>query len=272
MSEDAHSDGKVVGDFCAIRTGPSEKCKKDGNNYVDNCTPPPVGWATFTFVQGTEKRVDKPFEAHHVLCVACVTKFIADCGDLKTVVEQTKWCINAALNMFAMPLWGHTIKYYCSDFVGITKENVKDKLTDETLFTVNAAPLFQNIPMHDYDHNSKKGYKQEIDGKMKELADQVKQTAKEDHKAAVKELAAELDGWSTHFKAELTRRGSTRCGGTHEAWKKGIDEPDSDWYKPFSMADDDNEAKRSFPAAGGKSPVWNKIKALVDALGRWGAT
>ena len=249
-----HSEGVKVSEFCALRT---EKCPC-GNEYQKNCTPAPVGWGMFTFVQGRKKRVDKKFEAHHLLCVACVTEFLAKKPAIVPVVEQTKWCINATTNLFAMPLWGHTIQWYCN-LAGGGIFNMSDTM-----------PPFQNIPMHDYDHNSEKGYKFEIDRDMKKLAKQIEEKQEENHEAAVKELKAQLVALSNKWRATLQTRGASRSGGTHAAWYLGMREPQSKWYLPFSMADDANAEERTFPATGlDPGKLAEKIQRLVDALTKW---
>ena len=204
--------------------------------------------------------VMKKHEAHHLLCIASVTKFIGFKASITQVVEQTTWCINATTNMYPMPLWGHTIKHYCNLAAG------------GALRGMVPPPLFANTPQHDYDHNSTGGYKDEVDKEMEAIANTIEEKAAESHEAAVAELKARLDGMSNTFRSTLVTRGSTRCGGTHKAWEKGSEKPESDWYLPFSMADDVIAQKRTFPAPGFDSKVANKIKRLVNALGTWGTT
>lgn len=274
MAQGGHSEGIEVGQFCAVRT---DKCSLHENEYQKNCTPKPTGWQDYSFKQGKKQEVVKKHEAHHLLCVACVTEFIGKDAKIKVIVKQTNWCINDEVNMFAMPLWGHTIKWYCNawkDF-DIDADDVGDLLEAGDLFTQHRAPKFKNIPQHDYDHNSEKGYKQEIDIDMRALAAEIAKIAKKNHKAAVDNLKKRLESLSEHYRTELQRRGSERCGGTHEAWKTGMKnpEPDSGWYEPFSMANDGNADPRTFPAPGtDPSKLANKIKRLVEALGRWGST
>jgi hypothetical protein len=189
--------------------------------------------------------------------VASVTAILGKNEKIENVVKQTKWCINAKQNMFAMPLWGHTIKWYCN--LAESGEFLSRK----------KGPKFENIPQHDYDHNSKKGYKSEVDDALTLIADEIQQLAEEDHDAAVKELKAALDDLSSDCRAALNERGK-RAGGTHNAWKQGSDDPISNWYLPFSMAA--SATKRYFPAPGiaKSSKLGNKIKRLARALQRWG--
>ena len=256
----SHSDGIKEKDsnFCALR---ADKCPcPQKNEYQKNCDPPPKGWATYFFWQGRKMGVPKKHEAHHLLCIASVTKFVAIKQSIKQVVKQTEWCINAKKNMFAMPLWGHTIKYYCNLPVG------------GALLTQIPPPRFKNIPQHDYDHNSAGGYKSEVDTKMIDLAQTIQEKAEESHEVAVAALKKALDDLSEEFRSTLTTRGSTRCGGTHKAWQQGSEKPESNWYLPFSMASDTVADKRSFPAPGFDGKLADKIKRLVTALGKWGPT
>lgn len=86
----------------------------------------------------------KIFEAHHVACVAPVSAFIAGDSALKDVVHQTTWCINKPSNMLAMPLWGHTVKWYCQITAASDVVNID---------AAQQAPPFKNIPQHNFDHN-----------------------------------------------------------------------------------------------------------------------
>ena len=258
-----HSEGVKVNKFCALR---KDKCPC-GNEYQKNCTPAPTGWDSYTFWQGTKEGIMKRHEAHHLLCIASVTEFLGIKESIQKIVEQTTWCINANTNMLPMPLWGHTIKWYCN-------------LAASGAFIANPpAPPFQNIPQHDYNHNSKGGYTSEVSEEMKELARSVEEQAEENHEAPGENLKGRLDGLSERFRTTLRTRGSTRSGGTHNAWQMGLKDAQSaaglttsKWYMPFSMAADGAVEERSFPAPGFDSKVASKIKRLVAALGKWGAT
>ena len=249
-----HSKGVKKGKFCALR---KKKC--DHNAYQENCTPAPTGWSTFSFLQGKKRIKPKVFEAHHLLCIACVTEFIGKDERIYSIVKQTDWCINSTTNMFAMPIWGHTIKWYCDVETSGLKLNERIKSNLE-------APPFVNVPQHDYDHNSENGYTSEVDEKMIKLAQQIQKKAKQDHEAAVELLQTQLNNLSNKFRTKLQSRGSSRCGGTHKAWEKGKKEPDSDWYLPFSMADDGNVNPRSFPTSDFNGTVAEKIQSLVQAF------
>lgn len=253
---EGHSEGVKQDQFCALR---KETCPC-GNTYQTNCKDPDPNKAPKWdyFVQGRKQRVAKNYEAHHLLCIASVTQFIGKKKEILDIVKQTQWCINTEKNMLAMPLWGHTIKWYCDiSLKGILKDQ------DE-------APPFKNLPHHDYDHNSKLGYKKaEVDTELQKLADQIQKIAK-NHEVAIKELKKELDNLSDRFRRLLRLRGTVRCGGTHNAWKNGEKRPD-DWYLPFSMASSGAAEKRTFPTIDDAGTVANKIRRLVEALGKWGA-
>lgn len=254
---ESHSKGIDQGEFCAVRTNPQAKCKcASPNNYIAN--------SNITgdyFLQGSRKRVEKKFEAHHLLCVASATQFLGKNEDIVEIVKKTRWCINAENNMLGMPLWGHTIQHYCDISIGSILQKPK-------------APWFCNVPQHDYDHNSKGGYKSEVDKSMGKLAEQVEALAEEEHKEPEKNLAAALEKTSNKFRTLMANGRGLRTGGTHEAWLKGCKSPNSDWYLPFSMADDGTADKRAFPA-GGMGPdgkVAKKIAKLAKALKKWGST
>lgn len=250
-----HSKGVLKGEFCAVRTGTKSKCKcASPNNYVDN--------SKITgdfFLQGRKKRVEKKFEAHHLVCIASATKFLGKNKDIAEIVKKTRWCINAEDNMLGMPLWGHTIQHYCDLSLG-------------TVLGEPTPPWFCNVPQHDYDHNSTGGYKSEVDKTMTGLAEEVEELAEEEHEEPEKELAAALENASGKFRTLMCADRGFRCDGTHAAWLKGCDEPNSDWYLPFSMADDGVADKRPFPASGMGSggKVANKIARLAEALKQWG--
>jgi hypothetical protein len=262
MAKSKHSPGVRVEAFCAYRTKKCTDPCKTSNKYQENCNPPPTGWEEEFFWQGRKKATEKTFEAHHLLCIASVTEFIGKKREIQDIVKQTEWCINSKTNMYAMPLWGHTIKYYCDLALG-------GKLKDR-----NEGPKFENVPQHDYDHNSKKGYKKNhVDKALKKIANQIEEKAKENHEAAVKQLGEVLDRLSNSFRSMLQAYGA-RSEGTHKAWSTGIKhpEPESGWYLPFSMGSNANAEKRTFPAPDFSGKTAKKIKRLVEAFGKWGAT
>lgn len=259
MSDEKHSKGILVDQFCAKRTGSRSKCKcPSPNNYIKNCDIPDD-----IFLQGQKRKVKKKFEAHHLVCIASATQFLGKDPLLVELIKLTRWCINAKPNMLAMPVWGHTIKHYCNLKTATSRTDVD-------------APWFENIPMHDYDHNSTGGYKSDVDAKMVQLANDLLELAKPPiHETASETVAKQLEDSSKHFKKFLLgRSGGKRVGGTHKAWKKGSKKPESDWYRPFSMARTAVVEKRVFPATGASDSgkVAAKIQALADSIKRWGGT
>lgn len=255
--KESHSEGIDKGEFCAVRTGSQAKCKcASPHNYIESCS---IG--DDYFLQGSKKRVEKKFEAHHLVCIASATQFLGKNDHIAKIVMKTRWCINAENNMLGMPLWGHTIQHYCDLALGSVRQQP-------------IAPWFCNLPQHDYDHNSTGGYKSEVDKAMEKLAEEVEELAEEEHEEPEKNLAKALEGLSDDFRALMSNDRGLRVGGTHEAWLQGSRSPNSDWYLPFSMADDGVADKRPFPAAGMSSDdkVANKIAKLAKALKKWGNT
>ncbi|NND61096.1 MAG: hypothetical protein HKN49_12595, partial [Gammaproteobacteria bacterium] len=222
-----HSEGTEKGKFCAVRKSPRQKCK-DGNEYTkcikDSEKKWDASWGVGTFqdlkfVRGRKKKSHGQFEAHHLLCVASVTEHLCGGGGdspILPILENTEWCINHENNMLTMPLWGHTVKYYCD----LETENIAASVRARSR-EVDLPPPFANTPQHNYDHNSKKGYKKNhVDKAMIKVAKRVQKKADEDHKAAVEDLKATLDNLSKTFKGMLQTLGSQN-GGTHKSWKDG---------------------------------------------------
>ena len=182
--------------------------------------------------------------------------------------------------MKAMPLWGHTIQHYC-DLEDVKYEY---KISDSRVgpwaqvikptqvrFREDAArPDFADIPMHNFGHNSKKGYKWEVDRKLKEVARNIARSTKE-HQEMVEKLKERLDTLSQQFREKLEERGLREVGthgarGTHKGWEIGLKErePSTGWYKPFSM--EKKPRPMTFPMKEGLAgEMGEKIKKLVQA-------
>src|SRR5262245_22480541 len=133
-----HQRGESKGLFCGI---PGRPCAC-GNDYVDICEP---GWSNVTFPRLVKKKTGsstfpKKFEAHHILCVAPIGSETVANTNIDARVRSTQWCINNGSNMLGMPLWGHTVMWYCS--IAASGGSIKATLT---------APPFANIPQHDWD-------------------------------------------------------------------------------------------------------------------------
>jgi hypothetical protein len=268
--KDKHKRGYREAKFCTSPADPP--CKNDGSlpkvagcaHYIDICKPKP-SWDRKGFTHAFRRVVratkidpyvfDKKYEAHHIVCVAPATKELLGNEKIKGAIEQTEWCINNKDNMMAMPLWGHTIKWYCR----VTKAG--GTLVGSTTLS---APPFANIPQHDIDHNSKQGYTSEIQEEMIRIAGDVE---KVDHKLQGKALLEALKEVSKDFRAELKRRGTERKDGTHNAWKLA-QKPTCDphWYEPFSMADDGKFEELGFPVRDFDAKAERWIEKIKDGI------
>ncbi|GAA5182357.1 hypothetical protein GCM10025771_31460 [Niveibacterium umoris] len=244
---DEHQRGAKKGEFCGIPGNPCE-C---GNDYIKICEP---GWSSHTFARLVKAKAgkfafEKKYEAHHVMCVAPVSAEVIAKPAIEGVVKATKWCINNSDNMLAMPLWGHTVMWYCD----ITEDG--GEIKDDS-----PAPPFANIPQHDWDHNCKQGYTWEIEQEAKKLADKLKEMG---HKAQPKNLAGALNALSSRFKTTLATRGG-RKGGTHKMFIDGAS--DSEWCHPFSMASDGKVTSKGFPVRSFDERVAKWIKRIAEAI------
>lgn len=248
----SHSEGDRIKNFCTQR---KTTCKC-GAKYRGNCNPAPSDW---TLTVGGRK-----FEAHHLLCVASVTAYLLREKGILDVVKQTDWCVNEDPNMFAMPLWGHFVKWY---------SNAKHH-TDNGL---PKPPAFADVPCHNYGHNGKNSYKKDVDSWAMNLASQYKSVAKAQHKIKAAELAGKLKSESGNLRARLQNKGKglgkTKIGGivqiaavgngTHAAWVAALDGDTAGWYEPFSMAA--KAAPRDFPLS--KRTIGNLEKRVKALLG-----
>jgi len=234
-------------DDCPI-TEKTDSGKK--KNYVEICDP---RWPKYTYPQYVARDpnpyvYEEKYEAHHILCVASVTEFILGGYGIQGAVGQTTWCINQKLNMLAMPLWGHTVKWYCR--IGKAGGSIlKDKIP----------PPFRNIPQHDISHNL---YQDEVEQLLVQVACHVQD---QDHDIRAQTLKKDLDDLSEHFVGELKDRGK-RKGGTHEGWRLGQTKPDPDpqWCYPFSMAPDYAVDEIAIPSFDEKTEEWiDKIAAAI---------
>jgi hypothetical protein len=198
---------------------------------------------------------NKKYEAHHIVCVAPATELLLGREEIEGAIKQTEWCINNEDNMMAMPLWGHTVKWYCK--VTALGGSVVGS-------SALAAPPFANIPQHDIDHNSKEGYTWEIEEQCKKVG---KKVEKVDHQLQGDALQGALKKMSGDFRAELKRRGSERKGGTHKAWTLA-QKPTSDphWYEPFSMADEGKWTRLGFPVRDFDARTSRWIEKIKDGI------
>lgn len=242
----SHKRGAKTGEFC---TAPgSSKCLC-GNDYRAVCKKiENKEWANFTTMEKQKgkrrRRAKNPFEAHHILCVSCVMKELQTKVGIITVVRQAKWCINKGNNMIALPLWGHTVKWYCDPDESSTK-----------------APPFADRPQHDFDHNKKDGYTHEVSIAVRKMANTIKAQG---HNADPDKIVKALNKASSDFRKKLRERGE-RSEGTHEGWKKGT-KGLPNWYMPFSMAS--AAEVRKFPVRNFNEEKKAWIVRLKDAM--WG--
>jgi hypothetical protein len=233
-----HSEGAQSGSklFCALRT---DQCSPCGNKYKEPCDAEAAGWGKYAQKYKSTAR-ERSHEAHHILCVAAVTgQLIAtDDASVTLVIENTKWCVNDAKNMIALPMWGHTFTWY------VDLDTGKHRNPD--------APAFKDLAQHNYDHGP---YLEEVEKDLVRIADQLKKALKPHPEKPNSTLAAKLDAAITKRKKQLKK------GGTHGAWAKGKKDRDSDWYEPFSMAT--NPSPLTFPFAD--NDLGQRLQALINA-------
>lgn len=245
-----HSRKQVKGEFCGNAASGKCGCSFD-QDYRENCKP---RWKDHEYVQIGARRVKfkKGYEAHHILCVATVGKVLIGGKGISKIIHMTKWCVNRKVNMIAMPLWGHTIKYYC---------DIKAK----TIRKIRKQPPFKNLPQHDWDHNCAGGYRHEVEEELLSLRYSVDENAA-NHTLEAQQLADSLDALSKEFKDRLKARGSRRQGGTHKGWNKGKKDPTSRWFEPFSMARDEHITAKGYPAPDFKDETADKLAWLKKQL------
>lgn len=251
-----HRDDRTKNDlFCAVAADGQCGCEAaDGNkDYKAECKPDKPWLASFDFQWNNKKTGPRQqsYAPHHILCVASIGKLMicATDKDVKPVVNKTNWCANTKRNMVAMPLWGHTVQWYAD----LDEEKLKSSLP--------SAPNFENIPQHDWDHTGKGCYKNELDDEIIKL---VKQIKKSGHDAVDGDLGARLGEMSDDYRGRLEQRGMRGSPkGTHEAWKRGMANPKSDWYLPFSMAIKSAAGRKGFPKLSFSAMVKKKIQWLV---------
>lgn len=248
MNDSEHKRGSKKGKFCAT---PGTPCSPCGNDYIDVCRP---SWSTHTFARLIRRKTgtinfQKTFEAHHVLCVAPVSSEVVAKPGIDAIIAETEWCINNTVNMLAMPLWGHSIVWYCDVVSG-------------TILGSVVPPPFANIPQHDWDHNGRIGYTREVESDLKQIANEIQQQG---HAIKPDNVKGALDALSKKWKGELAVRGA-RLGGTDAGWKLGMASPVSAWCLPFSMASTGNVEKKGFPARRFDEQAARWIKRIAEAI------
>jgi hypothetical protein len=264
---DEHERGDRKHNFCSVPAKPKCSDCPGSKDYIEVCKP--SGWFNHTFMRLVRKKTgdvtfDKKYEAHHMVCVSPVTTQLTTKKGIQSVIAQTVWCINNKKNMIALPLWGHTVMWYCT----ITAED-DDTATDmisDLIKKRRGEPAFADLPQHDWDHNGNGRYTSEVDADCLKLA---KQVAESGHKLKGQDLTDKLDALSNKYKGILKARGN-RCGGTHAAWKQGQKDPESNWGQPFSMASTSKLSKKGFPARSFDKSVAKWIKRIAEAIATGG--
>ncbi|WP_341675042.1 hypothetical protein [Niveibacterium sp. SC-1] len=235
---DEHKRGDKKGKFCGIPGTPCE-C---GNDYIKVCEP---SWSFHTFrrlvrAESGTFGFEKKFEAHHVVCVSPVSSEIIAKPKIDGIIRGTTWCINNKENMLAMPLWGHSVMWYCKITVAGGK------------LDASSAPPFADIPQHDWDHNCRDGYTDEVVAACKDLAAEIES---EGHNVEPDDIKGALDELSSDFKSKLKSRGA-REGGTHKQFVEGG--TSARWGHPFSMATDGKVTSKGYP-----------VKVFDERVARW---
>jgi hypothetical protein len=256
-----HERGDRKHKFCAVPSKPKCEVCDQPKDYIAVCEP---NWLGQTFERRVKAKAGaftfkKKYEAHHLVCVAPVTQELVANTAIEGAIAQTVWCINNEKNMIAMPLWGHTVKYYCT----ITAAQVLLSGTSGAIKSAIEAPPFANIPQHDWDHNCKEGYTWEVEQACKKLAKKIDESG---HELKGESLKGALDQLSDKFRNILTGVRGTRLGGTHAAWQKGQQDPESTWSHPFSMASTSKLTTKGFPIRNFDERVARWIKRIAGAI------
>lgn len=247
MSDGEHSRSKVNNEFCSNAVGGGKCTCATPNSYVDNCKPSPAWDSNDNFWTKNKDKYLASYAPHHIVCVASVGTLIIDAEDKNVpgVVANTRWCVNCEGNMIALPLWGHTIKWYCNLDTAAIDGGIRNP------------PLFENKPQHDYDHGA---YIKELNI---ELKDVVKELNMQGHETNAGQLLAFMNQKMNEFKGFLEDRG-TRGAGTHLEWKNGSGNPN--WFLPFSMASTALATLRGYPNLKFDKLIQKKLNALVAIL------
>lgn len=275
---ESHTAGALEGEFCSQRKDKCDCKNGKGNKYKDACKPS-VDWGKYPqkytkkqkkgqkVIALLFKAVRRAHEAHHIACVASVTKAVTKSTDIENVVRNTPWCVNKKENVIALPMWSHTISWYChfSQIAADSPEALESCIKGSislTNFASDTAPPFANLPQHDYDHAA---YITEVDKALEEIVERIK--AVKGHEKQAEKLKSSLDNLVEDYREILEDRG-LRTGGTHAAWNKGMNERSSDWYLPFSMASNQKAEKRDFPLKdlSCNSTLANKIHEVAMAF------
>ena len=111
-------------------------------------------------------------------------------------------------------------------------------------------------------HYTAGGYCSEVKADISKLWDQIAEAEKK-HVESKNGIKGRLDALSKKWQDKLKARGK-RCGGTHRAWKKGMKDPESGWYLPFSMA---NASATRLAVAGSRGTVAWMLESVWRSRG-----
>jgi hypothetical protein len=260
MAASDHKELEPFGKFCGV-----PGCKH--NDYQKVCKPT---WSSLKYPQRqfnkeTQKpyTIQKSYEAHHLLCVAQINGVVIAEGQergLGEIVSATEWCINKKENMLGMPMWGHTVMWYCNGFKSIVKSTLGQ--VGAVLSERTKAPPFKDLPQHNFGHSGRTlptSYNREVGARLLRIINAIEKS-KSEHTEKIAELISQLNATSELMRTTLKERG-VRSGGTHTCW---LNSPPL-WYAPFSMAQTARPIPH--PKDGGEEMIW-KIQNLAKAL--WG--
>lgn len=184
-----------------------------GRKYRKDCPPDKKTGRKF-------KTGEKPWknQVHHILCDHAIKDFTGVDADtfeyVRNCLMAAVWDINDSKNLVGLPL-------------------------KETYFNSHGKSP-QDLPCHDVDHNTTKGYTDEVKTWLHTNVWNKLRAKKKVHDVDVKKIVKQLDDCTVHFKRVLAGRGG-RNKGTAISYEKRFEESQkSKWYKPFSMAKEPN--------------------------------
>ncbi|MFA7060609.1 MAG: AHH domain-containing protein [Pedobacter sp.] len=243
--ENNHSAGIKVSKFCALRMEICP-CENHYKNVIKG--EEPQEGSSFKFprkvtVEQVSSAIWSSQNAHHIICVASLTKILAKDKKIQKIIKNTVYCVNEESNMIALPLFAHTIYWY-------RKRGNKIE------------PPFSNLPNHDFDHNL---YIDELEDDLKGINGEIKDAGCNNYKPET--LADTLKDLSDKYRQKLNDRGR-RLGGTHKAWgdAKAQESSYKQWYRPFSMASLEAMLGKSFPHRGFQEEVNKKLDSIKEAI------
>jgi len=169
----------------------------------------------------------KPRQSHHVLPVSTLiayqSMYPAEVVEtINAVYKGTKWCANKEPNLIWLPMKGTYTK----------KEN-------ETGTCEKRGPIWDlNLPCHDWDHNCKNGYTDEVISELKrQIWGPIETSMKPNAPCfGAEDLMKAFQDLENEFRDKLVDRGQRKVkskAGTRAAIEN---EGTADWWLPFSMA------------------------------------